>query len=115
MLNFKGVYCKRKAAAFHLSSDQNSRWLRLYIGDDILPSYIGIKINHYKHPAINQPVFHGMLFQGFVALADFFVKCHRVCVVRHVWDFYPEERSELLRTVERHADAWLNNSNLQQL
>ena len=25
--------------------------------------------------------------------------------VRHVWDFYPEERLELLRTVERHAAA----------
>lgn len=24
--------------------------------------------------------------------------------IRHVWDFYPEERSELLRTVERHAE-----------
>lgn len=33
------------------------------------------------------------------------VKRKNPCVVRHVWDFYPEERSELLRTVERHADA----------
>lgn len=24
--------------------------------------------------------------------------------IRHVWDFYPEERLELLRTVERHAE-----------
>ena len=27
-----------------------------YIGDEILPSYIGITINHNKDPVINQPV-----------------------------------------------------------
>ena len=32
-------------------------WLG-YIGDEILPSYIGIIINHCKDP-IKQPVFHG--------------------------------------------------------
>ena len=33
-------------------------WLG-YIGDEILPSYIGIIINHYKDPYINQPGFNG--------------------------------------------------------
>ena len=50
-----------------------------------------------------------MSFQGFVercwCLCQMLVKRKNPCVVRHVWDFYPEERSELLRTVERHADA----------
>ena len=32
-----------------------------YIGDEILPSYVGIFkiVNHYKDPVIKQPVFHG--------------------------------------------------------
>ena len=32
-----------------LSNEKNHGWLG-YIGDDILPSYIGIVINHYKDP-----------------------------------------------------------------
>ena len=38
---------------------QNAGWL-FSIEDEILPSYIGITISHYKDPGINQPVFHGM-------------------------------------------------------
>ncbi len=33
----------------HLSSDQNPGWLG-YIGDELLPSFMGIIINHYKDP-----------------------------------------------------------------
>ena len=33
----------------HLSHEKNPGWLG-YIGDEILPSYIGIIINHYKDP-----------------------------------------------------------------
>ncbi len=52
-LNFERVKgwigWKSLATIFHLSSDQNHGWLG-YIGDDILPSYIGIIISHYKDP-----------------------------------------------------------------
>ncbi len=41
----------------HLSNEKNPGWLG-YIGDEILPSYIGIITNHYSDP-YNQPVFHG--------------------------------------------------------
>ena len=34
---------------FNVSNEENPGWLG-YIGDDILPSYIGIIINHYKDP-----------------------------------------------------------------
>ena len=33
----------------HVSNEKNLGWLG-YIGDDKLPSYIGIIINHYKDP-----------------------------------------------------------------
>ena len=33
----------------HLSNEKNTGWLG-YIGDEILPSYIGIIVNHYKDP-----------------------------------------------------------------
>ena len=32
-----------------MSNEKNLGWLG-YIGDEILPSYIGIIINHYKDP-----------------------------------------------------------------
>ena len=38
-----------------LSSDQNHGYL-LYIGDDILPSYIGIKISHEMTGSRHQPI-----------------------------------------------------------
>ena len=34
---------------FQMSNEKNPGWLG-YIGDDKLPSYIGIIINHYKDP-----------------------------------------------------------------
>ena len=33
----------------HMNSDQNRGYL-LYMGDEILPSYLRIIINHYKDP-----------------------------------------------------------------
>ncbi len=33
----------------HLNEKRAPGWLR-YIGDEILPSYMGIIINHYKEP-----------------------------------------------------------------
>ena len=33
----------------HMSNEKNPGCL-VYIGDDILPSYVGITINHYKDP-----------------------------------------------------------------
>ena len=42
-----------------------------YRGDEILPSYVGIIVNHYKDPVIKQPGFHSSsirpLFFFFVA------------------------------------------------
>ena len=43
---------------FQVSNEKNLGWLG-YIGDDKLPSYIGIIINHYKDPVINHPGFNG--------------------------------------------------------
>lgn len=47
-----------------------SPWLfRLFFGDEIRPSYLGIinMINHYKHkdPVFNQPGFHEFRIRGF--------------------------------------------------
>ena len=33
-----------------MGNEKNPWLLRGYIGDEILPSYIGIMINHYKDP-----------------------------------------------------------------
>ena len=38
-----------------LSNETNPGCL-VYIGDEKLPSYMGIKIHHYKDPVIKQPV-----------------------------------------------------------
>ena len=42
---------------FHVSNEKNLGWLG-YIGDDKLPNYIGIIMNHCKDPGIpiNHPV-----------------------------------------------------------
>ena len=40
-----------------------------FIGDEQLPSYLGIIINHEIRIPINQPGFHGMSFQGLVHVA----------------------------------------------
>ena len=34
---------------YHMSNEKNPGWLG-YLGDEILPSYIGIVINHEKDP-----------------------------------------------------------------
>ena len=40
---------------YHLSNEQKPGCSG-YIGDEILPSSMGIAISHYKHPVMNQPV-----------------------------------------------------------
>ena len=35
---------------FHLSNEKRDPGSLGYIGDEKLPSYVGIKINHYKDP-----------------------------------------------------------------
>ncbi len=39
-----------KELTAHLSNEKRAPGLLGYIGDEILPSYIGIIINHYKDP-----------------------------------------------------------------
>ena len=39
----------QKSGDHHLSNEKNPGWLG-FIGDEMLPSYIGIIINHYKDP-----------------------------------------------------------------
>ena len=48
-----------------LSSEKRPPGCLEYIGDEILPSYIGIKISHEIRIPINQPGFNGMSFTGF--------------------------------------------------
>ena len=59
MIPFLKSPCQQKNVITprQLSSDQT--WLFLYIGDEILPSYIGIIISHHKDPVMNQSGFHG--------------------------------------------------------
>ena len=46
-----------------------------YTGDEILPSYVGIKVNHYKDPVIKQPGFRGsslrpwFFFRGWITIS----------------------------------------------
>ena len=39
----------KKVTLNHLSNEKNPRWSG-YIGDDKLPNYIGIIVNHYNDP-----------------------------------------------------------------
>ena len=41
---------------YHLSNEKKTACLG-YIGDEILPSSMGIAISHFKHPVMNQPVY----------------------------------------------------------
>ena len=34
----------------HVSSDKKAWWFRVYIERILLPSFMGIRINHYKNP-----------------------------------------------------------------
>jgi len=45
----------RVVTFYHLSNEQKPGCSG-YIGDEILPSSMGIAISHYKHPVMNQPV-----------------------------------------------------------
>ena len=47
-----------------LSNERNPGWLG-YIGDEILPSYIGIIISHEIRIPINQPGFQWKVIKGF--------------------------------------------------
>ena len=59
-------HLQQQKAAFRSSSLQMKQcsvtpWLVVFdIGDEILPSYMGIIISQYKDPVFNQSVFHGM-------------------------------------------------------
>ena len=100
---------RKRLPLFIGSNDQNPRY-GLYIDRICYPVILGIIISHSKDPSISQTSIsvecHSrVLLNVGWCLCQMLVKRKNPCVVRHVWDFYPEERSELLRTVERHADA----------
>ena len=70
--------CNRDAgSAFpYLYEERNPGWLK-YIGDEIVPSYIGIIVNHYKDPHKTTRI-QRKVFEFFFFVAHSFTECFTV-------------------------------------